>query len=111
MGKNLNIEFQKKLWLKKKFVVETNYCITLDRVPEELHPEIADNEEQRKEWVKLFAIDEIKGDLHSRKYSKPLTVKFLKENLFLVLDTGFFDEEFKERLIASIDDFDEQCDG
>jgi adenine-specific DNA-methyltransferase len=31
-------DFQKKLWLKKKFVVETNYCITLDRVPEELYP-------------------------------------------------------------------------
>jgi len=92
-------------------VVETNYCITLDRVTEALYPEIADNEAQRKEWVKLFAIDEIKGDLHSRKYSKPLTVKFLKENSFLVVDTGFFDEEFKERLIASIDDFDEQCDG
>lgn len=104
-------DFQKKLWLKKKFVVETNYCITLDRIPEELYPEIADNEAQGKEWVKLFAIDEIKGDLHTRKYSKPLTVKFLKENQFLVLDTRFFDEEFKERLIASIDDFDEQCDG
>ncbi|MCK4792693.1 MAG: site-specific DNA-methyltransferase, partial [Desulfobacteraceae bacterium] len=103
--------FQKKLWLKKKFVVETNYCITLDRVPEALYPEIADNEAQRKEWVTLFAIDEIKGDLHSRKYSEPLTEKFLKENLFLVLDTGFFDGKFKEKLIASVDDFDEQCDG
>ncbi len=29
--------FQKKLWLKKKFVVETRYCVTLDRVPEELY--------------------------------------------------------------------------
>ena len=26
-------EFQKKLWLKKKFVVSSHYCITLDRVP------------------------------------------------------------------------------
>ena len=26
-------DFQKKLWLKKKFVVETQYCITLDRYP------------------------------------------------------------------------------
>jgi len=33
-------DFQKKLWLKKKFVVETNYCITLDRIPEELYPTI-----------------------------------------------------------------------
>jgi adenine-specific DNA-methyltransferase len=29
-------EFQKKLWLKKKFVVETRYCVTLDRVPEQM---------------------------------------------------------------------------
>ena len=50
-------DFQKKLWLKKKFVVETNYCITLDRIPEKFYPEIAANERQREEWVKLFAID------------------------------------------------------
>lgn len=52
-------EFQKKLWLKKKFVVETGWCITLDRVPETLYAEIAANAAQRGEWVKLFAIDEI----------------------------------------------------
>ncbi|MEL7656372.1 MAG: site-specific DNA-methyltransferase, partial [Bacillota bacterium] len=43
-------DFQKKLWLKKKFVVETNYCITLDRVPEALYPEICANNAQREEW-------------------------------------------------------------
>ena len=52
-------DFQKKLWLKKKFVVETNYCITLDRVPCELYPEIAANRPQREDWLKLgFASDE-----------------------------------------------------
>ena len=55
--------FQKKLWLKKKFVVQSDYCITLDRVPEKLYPEVIANEAQRKEWVRLFAIDEIKGDM------------------------------------------------
>lgn len=70
-------DFQKKLWLKKKFVVETNYCITLDRIPEALYPEIAANEAQHDEWLRLFAID----------------------------------ERFKARLIASIENFDEQCDG
>jgi adenine-specific DNA-methyltransferase len=70
--------FQKKLWLKKKFVIETNYCITLDRVPEELYPEIAKNDAQREEWVRLFAIDEIKKDLSGPGYSKPLNVDFLK---------------------------------
>lgn len=104
-------DFQKKLWLKKKFVIETNYCITLDRVPEELYPEITANEAQIDEWVKLFAIDEIEADLHSQEFSQPLTVDFLKINNKLVLDTRFFDDCFKARLVASIENFDEQCDG
>ncbi|MGZ8258627.1 MAG: hypothetical protein ACXWTR_05565, partial [Methylotenera sp.] len=47
-------DFQLKLWLKKKFVTETHYCITLDRVPEKFYAEIAANDKQREEWVKLF---------------------------------------------------------
>lgn len=117
-------DFQKKLWLKKKFVTETNYCITLDRVPEELYNEIAANDAQREEWVKLFAIDEIgvtqeeaeKKDKElfeeeTLSYTVPLTVEFLKANDKLVLDTAFFSDEFKAKLIESIEDFDEQCDG
>jgi adenine-specific DNA-methyltransferase len=104
-------EFQKRLWLKKKFVVETNYCVTLDRVPEELYPEIAANEAQREEWVRLFAIDAISGDLLKPGYSAPLTVDFLKANPFLVLDTRFFAPGFKARLLASFDDLDNQLDG
>lgn len=110
--------YQKRLWLKKKFVVESNYCTTLDRVPEKFYAEIASNDAQREEWVRLFAIDEIKaeaanGFFHTGKagYSVPLTIMFLKENPFLVLDTKFFSAEFKNALIASIDSIDEQCDG
>lgn len=36
--------FQKKLWLKKKFVVETNWCVTLDKIDESFWPEIIGNE-------------------------------------------------------------------
>ena len=106
-------DFQKKLWLKKKFVVETNYCITLDRIPEELYPEIASNDAQREEWVRLFAIDEIKrnGKLFKVSYSNPLTVEFIKANLFLVLDTKFFDQEFKYKVLASIEDIDKSLNG
>lgn len=104
--------FQKKLWLKKKFVVQADYCITLDRVPETLYEEIASNDAQREEWVRLFAIDEIKADLaHQQAYSAPLTVAFLKENPFLVLDTAFFSADFKRNLLAAIDNIDEQCNG
>lgn len=104
-------DFQKKLWLKKKFVVQTDYCITLDRVPKSLYADICANEGQRKEWVRLFAIDEIKEDFTTEGYSEPLTEKFLKENSFLVLDTQFFSAEFKHKLLASIDNMDEQCNG
>ena len=104
-------DFQKKLWLKKKFVVQADYCITLDRVPEELYPDICANDKQREEWVKLFAIDEIKADAFTHAYTNPLTTEFLSENQYLVLDTALFSSDFKRQLLSSIDDIDEQCDG
>ncbi|AMS27871.1 hypothetical protein AEM51_13415 [Bacteroidetes bacterium UKL13-3] len=110
--------FQKKLWLKKKMVVECNYCITLDRVPKDLYSEIISNDAQIQEWIKLFAIDEIKtqaaGGLFPENkvgFSNPLTLDFLNQNQFLVLDTAFFSETFKWKLIGSIEKFDEQCNG
>jgi very-short-patch-repair endonuclease len=71
--------FQKKLWLKKKFVVETQYGVTLDRVPEELYPEIAANDTQREEWVRLFAIDELpdypwRGEIPSPLVGEPAEI-------------------------------------
>ena len=106
-------DFQKKLWLKKKFVVQCDYCITLDRVPRELYPEIIANDRQREEWVRLFAIDEIKGDLTTVAYSVPLTMEFLEQNPFLVLDTAFFSKQFKHKLVKHLGDkgIDKQCNG
>ena len=104
-------EFQKRLWLKKKFVLSTDYCITLDRVPEELYPEIAQNTAQREEWKQLFAIHEIDGDLVDSAYDEPLSVAFLKENPNLVLDTRHFDEPFKDCLLASFENLDNEIDG
>lgn len=103
--------FQKRLWLKKKFVVQSDYCITLDRVPEDLYEEILANDKQREEWVRLFAINEIKGDLTTKGYTVPLTEEFLKQNPFLVLDTAFFSTTFKHKLLAEMENIDEQCNG
>ena len=109
-------DFQKQLWLKKKFVLETQYCVTLDRVPETLYPEIAANKAQHDEWLELFAIDEIEGDLVNGNtgYTNPLTVEFLKANPYLVLDTRHFDCDFTDKLLAALSDaapLDEQLDG
>ena len=92
--------FQKKLWLKKKFVVESNYCITLDRIPKKFYSEIASNEKQIKEWIELFDIDGSNVD-----------EVFLENNPYLLLDTKFFDEDFKEKVIARFDNLDEEING
>ncbi len=104
-------EFQKRLWLKKKFVLSTDYCLTLDRVPEEFYPKIAENTAQLEEWKDLFAIHEIDSKLIGTDYTEPLSVDFLKENPNLVLDTCHFDSDFKDCLLAHFDDLDNETDG
>ncbi len=106
--------FQKQLWLKKKFVLETQYCVTLDKVPQSLYAEIIKNKAQHEEWVKLFAIDEINGDIISSAYSKKLKPEFLKDYPYLVLDTRHFDQTFTDKLLAALSDkesIDEQLNG
>lgn len=91
-------EFQKKLWLKKKFVIRTDYCITMDRIPEKYHQEIVDNKEQVDEWKDLFNV----------KVNK---VEDLVFEQFLVLDTKHFSDEFKDKLIAEFYNLDEETNG
>jgi len=104
-------DFQKKLWLKKKFVVETSYCIRLGVIPEEFYPEIAANDAQREEWVRLCAIDEIQGDLTTPGFSVPLTVEFLKQRPTLMVDARHLELGFAARLLDAMGNVDEQTDG
>lgn len=90
--------FQKKLWLKKKFVISTDYCITLDRIPSDYYSEIIHNKEQLAEWKSLFDVD-----VQSKEQ--------LVFEPFLVLDTKFFETSFKDRLLAEFDNIDEQTNG
>ena len=98
-------DFQKKLWLKKKFVVETNWCITLDRIDESFWAEIIANKAQIDEWIAMYAIDEADG------WSNPPTVEFLRKNQNLIVDTKHFPNTFKFALLESIPDLDEQTSG
>lgn len=80
-------------------------------IPEEFYPEIAANEEQRKEWVKLFAIDEIEGDLVTRGYSEPLTVEFLRENKNLFVSTKHFPRDFCDKVLSILHELDKEMGG
>jgi adenine-specific DNA-methyltransferase len=104
-------DFQKKLWLKKKFVTDTSWCIRLGIIPESFYPEIATNDAQREEWVQLCAIDEIKGDLANPAYSTPLSREFLSAQSTLTVDTRHFAPEFATHLLDALGDVDEQTDG
>lgn len=97
--------FQKKLWLKKKFVVETNWCITLDKIDESFWSEIIANNAQIDEWIAMYAIDEAEG------WTNPPTVDFLRANQNLIIDTKHFSDTFKFTLLESIPNLDEQTDG
>ena len=59
---------------------------------------------RREEWVKLLAIDEIKGDLTTPSYSKNLKSEFLKTHHTLVIDTRHFGAGFTSRLLEVIGD-------
>lgn len=98
-------DFQKKLWLKKKFVVETNWCITLDKIDESFWAEIIANRAQIDEWIAMYAIDEAEG------WSNPPTVEFLRQNQNLIVDTNHFPNTFKFALLESIPNLDEQTTG
>lgn len=92
-------DFQKKLWEKKKFVVRTEYCLTIDHLPEELWDEVLANEAQIAEWRQLYSVN------------GKIDTSYLKTHPTLVVDTRYFSEDFKWRLLACFDNLDEALDG
>lgn len=112
--------FQKKLWLKKKFVVSSHYCITLDRIfaigedihdgeekskaianREKLIEGILANERQWKQWKQLGICDR----------ALPGSIDDLKADLYRMVDTSLFSDEFKSKLLQLVPDVDAMTDG
>ena len=96
-------DFQKKLWEKKKFVLSTEWVITIDRLVEYIGEEAAKpileevikNEKQLAEWKELFGEkavpknkDDFKADLHSWRH--------------LPIDTKYFHQSFKEIILNQL---------
>jgi len=109
-------DFQKKLWEKKKFVISTEWVITIDRLvkycKEAAKPileEVIKNEKQVAEWKALFgeenvpknlSIDALKADLHSWRK--------------LPIDTQYFDTIFKSKILSKLSteiNIDEELNG
>ncbi|MHB8281449.1 MAG: DNA methyltransferase [bacterium] len=93
-------DFQKKLWEKKKFVLKTEYVITLDRIKkwtgEKFLKEVVEivikNKSQLNEWKELgFENIEEEEDLIEKGEIKKLPI-----------DTKYFENEFKLNILEKI---------
>jgi len=117
--------FQKKIWLKKKYVTETQYCFTLDRimslgekgevllstllshVDEKIRCYDGVMRSQHDEWIRLYAID----GLDDYPADGNLTSEFLGAHGKLMFDTVFYSPNFKWQLLGAMDDLEEELDG
>ncbi|WP_439234640.1 site-specific DNA-methyltransferase [Lonepinella koalarum] len=94
-------DFQKKLWLKKKFVTAVHYLVTLDKLPDTLAETALKNEQQIKQWQTLFNVDASGENLQNLRQKTP----------HLVVDTSLFAADFQAAVLKEMDDLDRQTDG
>lgn len=103
-------ELQKMLWEKKKFAYDVNYIVTLDKLNIELLKEIIKDKcfkFQVDEWKELGLI----GKFDKKDYFDRLINELKSEYKYLPLDTKYFDEDIKYKILEEFDSLDEQTDG
>jgi len=101
---------QKRLWEKKKFVLRTDYLITMQHVPEEFWEDILSNEAQLAQWQEWFALEPEKDLFNSEG---EVNSDFLRSHPTLVVNTQHFDRPWVRRLLEALpfEDLDEATDG
>lgn len=103
---------QKKLFEKKKFVLRSEYLITLDQIPNKFYPAISVNESQIAEWRNFIAIDDITKDtIYPTKGRQTLDIGYLAQNPHLMINTKYFDLNFCDNLFESINNIDDKING
>ena len=94
-------DFQKKLWLKKKFVAGCHYLITLDHLNEAQVQTALENPKQTAQWQALFNVN-----------TSGLNVAELCKNYpHLVVDTALFEPTFQADVLSEIEYLDDKTNG
>ena len=94
-------DFQKKLWLKKKFVTGCHYLITLDHLNEAQVQVALENPKQVAQWQALFNV----------KINDLNTVELCKNYPHLVVDTALFEAKFQADVLREIEHLDDKTNG
>ena len=94
-------DFQKKLWLKKKFVAGCHYLITLDHLNEVQVQTALENSKQTAQWQSLFNVNT----------SGLNATELCKNYPHLVVDTSLFESKFQAEVLGNLSDLDKQTDG
>ena len=94
-------DFQKKLWLKKKFVAGCHYLITLDHLTEAQVQTALDNPKQTAQWQALFNVNT----------SGLNAAEICKSYPHLVVDTALFEPKFQADVLNNLHDLDEKTNG
>ncbi len=104
-------DFQKKLWLKRKFVVETSYFIRLGCIPAKYWPDILANGPQRREWTALLqgGHDDHAGLADSLFFDDD--PDGCRHHPGLLVDTRHFSTRFADQLLDEFQNLDDFVDG
>ncbi|KKZ54806.1 site-specific DNA-methyltransferase [Haemophilus haemolyticus] len=94
-------DFQKKLWLKKKFVAGCHYLITLDHLTEAQVQAALDNPKQTAQWQALFNMNA----------SGLNAAELCKSYPHLVVDTALFELTFQADVLREIEHLDDKTNG
>lgn len=92
-----------RVWNKPKFVLNSNYVITLDKLSDEIINKIVNHpnlQEQIKEWIELGIVEE-GFDFNKRDN---------KKHKYLPIDTKYF-KDLELDILALFDNLDEALDG
>ena len=103
-----------KIWNKPKFVLNSNYVITLDRIAKKNGFEIIEKiqkhknfKEQIKEWEELGILEKEPDDLLERTLTE---LQLRKEYQFLPIDTKYF-KDLELEILSLFDNLDQSLDG
>ena len=94
-------DFQKKLWLKKKFVAGCHYLITLDHLNEAQIQAALENPKQTAQWQALFNVNT----------SGLNAAELCKSYPHLVVDTALFEPTYQADVLREIEHLDEKTNG